>query len=83
MGVMVWIKSPSPRKPYLVRKGGQNFEGAIIESMGRRGLCQEERAGEETGDMEPRKDMSQGGTGPWCWLHLNLQGGGELKTACM
>lgn len=44
-----------PKKQYIVRKVGQNFDGAIIESMGRRGLCQEDRARETTVTWNPGK----------------------------
>lgn len=37
-----------PKKHYLMRKVGQNFEEAITESMDRRGLCQKEGARKET-----------------------------------
>lgn len=47
IGVTVWIKSP-PKKQYIVRKVGQNFEGAVVEIKGRKELSQGERAREKT-----------------------------------
>lgn len=67
-----------PKTQYIMRKVGQNFERAITESMSRRAQPRKGQRG-NYGDMELRKDMFQGGTGPRCRLHLNLQGRGELK----
>lgn len=77
---MVWMKSPR-RNSTQWEKWDRTLRRSSLETWAEGGLCQE-GARKETGGREPRKAMSQGRAGPWYWLHLNLQGRGELNSAC-